>query len=788
MTTAPTGYRRPPAVIADLVMAPETPQALLSPNQRFLALLQPSGLPTIAELARPELGLAGLRIDPAVTGPSRSNHYEAIMLKRLADNSDQAVQGLPDAAAIDQVEWSPDGRRLAFTLRQEDGISLWQANAEGGTARRIVGPRLNATYGRPYAWLPDSRGLVCKLVPPERPAPPTAPTAPGGPAIQENAGRVAPARTYQDLLKDAHDEALFIYHLTAQLALVTLDCTVRPFGAAGLIHSVDPSPDGRYLLVETLHRPFSYSVPVERFPRQLEVWDLNGQVVYLIADLPLADAVPIAFMAVAPGPRQITWRPDVPATLVWSEAQDGGDPSRDAAVRDRLFTLAAPFAGDPRPICDLALRFQHCRWSASGIALVTERWWRSRQERVWLLRPNSAEPLRLLYERSWEDRYGDPGQALEWHTAAGKTVIWTSADGRSLLLAGTGASPEGDRPFVDRFDLDFGRTERLWRSAAPRYEVALELLDQDGATVLTRREGPDDPPNYVARHLETGEARQLTTFSNPVAALAGVQKEFIRYPRADGVELTATLYLPAGYRPEQGPLPLLMWAYPREFKSAAAAAQVSDSPFRFVRPTAASPLFWLPLGFAVLASPAMPIIGEDQREPNDTYVEQLAASAQAAVDAVVGRGVADRRRIAIGGHSYGAFMAANLLVHTDLFCAGIARSGAYNRTLTPFGFQQEERTLWQAPQVYDAMSPFMHVVNVTAPLLLIHGVADDNTGTFPLQSERFFAALQGLGKTARLVLLPHESHGYRARESVLHMLWEMTEWLERYVRTRDSVE
>ncbi|HEY8743071.1 MAG TPA: prolyl oligopeptidase family serine peptidase, partial [Chloroflexota bacterium] len=606
--------------------------------------------------------------------------------------------------------------------------------------------------------------------------------APAGPAIQQNSGRAAPARTYQNLLQDAHDEALFEHYLQAQVATVTLDGQVQALGPAGMVQRVDPSPDGQYLLVETLQRPFSYSVPAGRFPRRIEVWDRAGRLVRLVADLPLADAVPTAFMAVAPGPRDVTWRPDVPATLVWSEAQDGGDPRQEADVRDRLFALAVPFAGDPVALCDLALRFQRCAWTEAGDALVTERWWRSRQERVWLLQPATPGPPRLLFDRSWEDRYNDPGRPLEWRNAAGRTVLWTSDDGGSLRLVGTGASPEGDRPFLDSYTVASGARERLWRSAAPAYEAPLDLLDSTGSVVLTRRESATDPPNYFARDLATGTARQLTAYANPAAALAGVQKELIRYPRADGVELTATLYLPPGYDAKDGPLPLLMWAYPREFKSASAAAQVSDSPYRFVRPNAGSPLFWLALGYAVLANPAMPIIGEGQQEPNDTYVEQLRASAQAAADEVVRRGVAERERIAIGGHSYGAFMTANLLVHTNLFCAGIARSGAYNRTLTPFGFQAEERTLWQAPDIYSTMSPFMHADKVTAPLLLLHGLADDNAGTFPMQSERFYAALQGLGKTARLVLLPHESHGYRARESVLHTLWEMTEWLDRYVQ------
>jgi dipeptidyl aminopeptidase/acylaminoacyl peptidase len=523
---------------------------------------------------------------------------------------------------------------------------------------------------------------------------------------------------------------------------------------------------------------------------RVEVWDAAGTPVYLVAELPLAEDVPPVRGAVRTGRRAVGWRADAPATLVWAEAQDGGDPHTPADVRDRVSLLPAPFAGEPTELAALALRFGGVQWGDDDLALVDEWWWQTRRRRTWRIAP--ARPVdgpRLLFDRSSEDRYADPGSPLTRRTPAGTGVLLTSPDGASLYLAGAGASPEGDLPFLDRLDLGTGQTERLWRCAAPHYEFAVDLLDPGSGRLLTRRESATEPPNYYLRRLDPeGPAEgpadpvPLTAFPHPMPTLAGVRGELLRYARPDGVQLSGMLYLPPGYREEHGRLPLLLWAYPYEFKSAGAAGQVQTSPYRFVRPQPGSPLFFLAAGYAVLDGPAMPIVGEGDAEPNDTYVEQLVADARVAVDAAAARGVADPARVAVGGHSYGAFMTANLLAHSDLFRAGIARSGAYNRTLTPFGFQAEDRTLWEAPQVYLAMSPYLRADRIKAPLLLIHGAADNNAGTYPMQSERLFDALKGLGATARLVLLPHESHAYRARESVLHTLWESLTWLERYVR------
>lgn len=777
------GYRLPPPAITALVDAPTTPDLSIDPSNTYLLLMARTDLLPVAELARPELRIAGLRIDPAANGPSRTAFYTGLTFRRIADGSERPVSGLPDGARIGAVRWSPNGQQIAFPIRDGEGISLWVADLATAVARRLTEPRLNGVLGSTFAWMPDSRSLLCRMVPAERGAPPPAPTVPDGPIIQENCGKVAPSRTYQDLLKNTHDEALFDYYATAQLARVSLDGQVTPLGSAGIVRRVDPAPGGEYLLVETIHRPFSYLVPWYRFPYRVELWDPAGRPVRLLADLPLAEEVPIAFDAVPEGPRDYHWRADAPATLQWVEAQDGGDPRRETECRDHLYTLSAPFAAEPTLLAATRSRFSGF-WAGDGkLALLRERWWKTRWERVWRLAPDEPDtPPQLLFDRSYEDRYSDPGSPLMRWTPTGSAVLLTADEGRTLFLVGDGASPEGDRPFLDRFDLETATAERLWRSEAPYYERPARLLDPDALQLLTCRESVAEPPNFFLRDLRAGEARRLTEFPHPTPQLLGIQKEVIRYQREDGVPLTATLYLPAGYKPEDGPLPVLMWAYPREYKNAAAAGQVNTSPYRFVRLSTGSPLYFLAHGYAVLDGPTMPIVGEGDREANDSYVEQLVASARAAVAELARRGVGDPKRMAIGGHSYGGFMTANLLAHSDLFAAGIARSGAYNRTLTPFGFQAEERTLWEAPEVYFGMSPFMHAHQIKAPLLLIHGEADNNSGTFPMQSERLYNALKGHGATTRLVLLPHESHGYQARESILHMLWEMAEWLDRYAK------
>ena len=782
-------YLAPPAPLQALVDAPRPPTLSIGPRRDLLALTQTPALPGIDVVAQPELKLAGQRIHPAVFAQSHFSFGSDLWLVDVASGKEIRLQGLPQPLSIASSSWSPDGRYLAFNqeLPAHGRNELWVVDVAARAARRLTALPLNTVAGRGYRWMPDGKQLLVQLQPDQQGGPPAASTVPNGPATQQTqAGSgVKAIRTYQDMLRDEDDARLFEYYLRSQSALVDLDGKVTALGEPALTLSISPSPDGRYLLRERVERPFSYLVPVDYFPRHIEVLDRNGKQVKEIASLPLVEGLPTGNDAVPAGVRDIDWRADAPATLVWAEAQDGGDPARAADVRDLVLMQAAPFDQPPLTLARLASRYAGAYWGNGKLALIEEFWWKSRKVKEWRVAPDlPAQAPVLVREGSSEDRYGNPGKPATMIDEHGEPRLLVDADGESIYRLGEGASPEGDRPFLDKVNLRTGASTRLFHSQAPYYEAPLVLLDGDGKRALISRESPTEPTNYYVRDLaDHGATRALTHFPHPLPQLKGVKKEQIRYRRKDGVELTATLYLPPGYDAKKdGPRPMLMWAYPTEFKSADAAGQVRDSPYRFNRIGYWGPQAFLAMGYTVLDNFAVPIVGEGSKEPNDTYVPQLVASAEAAVDEVVRRGVADRNRIAVGGHSYGAFMTANLLAHTRLFKAGIARSGAYNRTLTPFGFQSEERNYWQAQDVYQAMSPFNYADHIKDALLLIHGEQDNNSGTFPMQSERLYAAIKGLGGTARLVLLPNEAHAYRARESIMQMLAESNAWLERYVK------
>ncbi|MEA9771548.1 prolyl oligopeptidase family serine peptidase [Xanthomonas campestris] len=780
-----TGYQLPSKALQAVVDAPRAPLLQLSPRRDLAAMLQLPALPDIAEVAQPELKLAGVRIHPKTHAASRFSFASKLWLLSVANGSERQIAGLPAPLSLADLAWSPDQRSLAF--RREDASSganeLWVVDVAAGQARRLLAD-VNTSVNDELHWLPDSSGLLVQQQLRDQAAPPARDAVPAGPAIQQTSADagVRAIRTYQDLLRNEADARLFEYYATAQPVIAGVNGQVRPIAAPGIYLHLSVSPDGRYVLSERSERPFSYLAPLDAFARRIEVLDLQGKLVRQIAQLPLVEGLPTGNDAVPTGVREIAWRADAPATLVWAEAQDGGDPARTSAVRDAVLMQAAPFNRAPVTLAKLGSRFEGVQWGRGDLAIISESWWKTRRTKQWRIAPDQPQRApELLWDRSSQDRYNDPGTPALIADGNGHALLQTGADGNSLFLLGKGASPEGDRPFVDRFDLQSKRTTRLFHSQAPTYAAPIALLDAQGTQLLLSRESPEEPANYYVQTLGDTAAtpRALTRFAHPLPQLRGVQKEQIRYKRNDGVDLTATLLLPPGYDPKRdGPRPLLMWAYPGEFKSADTASQVTDSPYRFNAISYWGPQAFLAIGYVVLNNPAMPIVGEGDAEPNDTYLPQLIADAQAAVDEVVQRGVTDREHIAIGGHSYGAFMTANLLAHTRLFKAGIARSGAYNRSLTPFGFQAEERNYWQAQPVYQAMSPFNYADKIKDPLLLIHGQDDNNSGTFPIQSERLFTAIKGLGGNARLVMLPNEAHAYRARQSILHMLAESEQWLK----------
>ena len=790
---AQQGYKKPPKEVLEILNAPVTPTALVSPTRDNILLSTGLRYPPLADLAQPMLRLAGRRINPASNSPHRFQYSVALTLKRIADGSEVQIQ-LPPGAKITNVDWSDDGKQFAFLNTTATKVELWIGDATTGKVHTVKSLAINSAIGDPLTWMPDNHTLLVQLVPANRPAPPATPLVPPEPNTQESSGRPGPVRTYEDLLKTPHDEDLFEYYATSQLALVDITTgKTTPIGKPSIFQSADPAPDGLHILVTRAQRPFSYLFPDSAFPKEVEVWDTKGKLAYKVASLPLADQVPID--GVITGPRSYRWRPNEPATLAWVKALDGGDPKKKATHRDSVFMLKAPFTAQPVELFKTEQRFAGISFGEKGLILISDYDRDKRWTRTFIVDADKPDtPAKLLWSRNQQDRYSDPGTPVtrgQASSAAPQAGLRAQRailqNGDWIYLEGNGASPEGDRPFLDRLNLQTLKTERIFRSSANAYETVVALLSDDAQQFVTRRESPTEAPNYFVRIAadspeasNAAAARALTKFPNPTPQLRGIKKQLVTYKRADGVPCSFTLYLPPNYK--QGTrLPTVVWAYPLEFNDANTAGQITGSTQRATSITGPSHLFFLLEGYAVLDNATMPVVGSPETV-NNTYVEQIVMSAKAAIDKAVEMGVTDPERVGVGGHSYGAFMTANLLAHSDLFRAGIARSGAYNRTLTPFGFQNERRTIWEAPDLYLKVSPFMFASKINEPLLMIHGEADDNTGTFPIQSERMYQALKGNGATVRLVMLPHEAHGYAGRESIEHVLYEMIAWFDKYVK------
>ena len=787
-TQAQTTYQKPPKSILDLVNAPSTPSVSFSKDGSWMLLLERADNPSIEDLSQPELRIAGLRINPATSGPSRGRGVENIKVKMTRDGEEKQITGLPSNPNMGDFSMSHDEKYLSFTQTEANGISLWVVDLSTFEAKKLTDAIVNDVYGNSILWTPENQLLV-KAANPSRGSIPQKPAAPAGPIIQETTGDAAPSRTYQDLLADPYDEALFAYFMDSQIMLVDLDGSKKPIGPSGMIKGMDLSPDGSYIMVDLIKKPFSYLVPASRFPYDVEIWSKDGKKVKTLAEIPLDENRPTGFDATVTGPRNISWRADKPSTLYWVEAQDGGDARVDTKERDVVFTLDAPFTAQKKKLASTPYRYAGIAWSDDNFAILNERWSQSRKEVRSVINPSDpSQPKKAIIERSSDNLYNDPGDPLFIENEFGRNVLLRKGD--LVFMTSPGGSPEGNMPFLSTFNTKTKEQEILWRSKAPYYERVVKVLDDNGTEFITLKESTDIQPNYWLVNTKKRMAPiQVTAFAHPYESLKGIQKQLVTYKRNDGLNLSAVIYTPAGYdAAKDGPLPVLMWAYPREYKSKEVAAQVRGSKYAFTRLSWGSPIYWVTQGYAIMDQTEMPIVGEGDKEPNDYFIEQLVANAEAAIDHIVELGIGDRDRIAVGGHSYGAFMTANLLSHTNLFAAGIARSGAYNRTLTPFGFQYEQRTYWEAPDVYFNMSPFSFAHKVETPILLIHGQADNNSGTFPIQSERYYNALKGHGATARLVFLPNESHGYAAEESILHTLWEMNTWLEKYVKNKNEIK
>jgi dipeptidyl aminopeptidase/acylaminoacyl peptidase len=776
-------YQTPPKDIADLLLAKPTPTIKIDSKATWMLVSERNSYPTVEELGQPEYRVAGLRLNPNNFSPSRQTYINNFSLKNIKTNKEYMVYGLPPGLMAGNVSWSPGETKIAFTHTTGSRVDLYVIDLTSQRASRINKFPLNIVLGNAYTWVDENTILYKAAIQPASNAP-QKPITPKGPTVQQNLGKTAPSVTYQDLIKSPFDEQIFEFYATAQL-IENKNGVETNVGKPGIISSFVLSPDKKYLLMKTLKKPFSYLVTAFGFPSTISINDLTGKQIKVLAELPSSEGTPSGYDNTQNVPRAFDWRDDEAATITWATPLDSGIMKKNVPFHDAVYALSAPFTGEGKELFKTKYRYRTTIWGDASLALVEENL-RSKQITRTSSYNTTTNSLELLFERNQTDAYNNPGTPVLTINKFGRPAIQTTDKGTKILMNNmVGSSPNGDMPFLAKFDLATKQNDIIWRSQAGTYEMVEEIIDADKLVILTRRESQKEVPNYNIKNLVLKIADlPLTHFVNPYPQLDGVTKEKIQYKRSDGVDLTGDLYLPKGYNKEKdGPLPVLIWAYPREFTSAADAAQIRGSKDRFTTLNWASPVFYVTQGFAILDNAEMPIVASSaDKKPNDDFVAQLSLNAEAAINKLVAMGVGDRNRIAVGGHSYGAFMTANLLAHTKLFKAGIARSGAYNRTLTPFGFQNEERTYWQAPSLYYEMSPFSYADKIKTPILLIHGEADDNTGTFPINSERLYAAIKGNGGTVRFVFLPYEAHSYRGKENLLHMLWEQNQWLDKYVK------
>ena len=761
------------------------PSVSMDSKKEYILFTYRNTYKTLDDLNQEEMRLGGLRINPITNISSSITYTTNLKIRKVTDKTETQVSGLPENARITNISWSPNEKKIAFTNTVSTGVELWVVDVVSASAKKITAANLNANLGSPFNWMKDNETLLVNMLPKNRPALiDSKKDLPKGPTVSTSDGSKSQNRTYPDLLKNKTDETNFETLMTSELYKVSLSGKADFFKGNDLYAGESFSPDGNYLIVTTIQKPFSYIVPYSRFPLKTVVYDATGKEIKVVNEVPLNEVIPKGFSSVRKGKRSMSWRADKPATLSYVVALDEGDQAKKADFRDELFSWNAPFSTEPVSLLKTQQRFDNVIWGNQTIAIASDEWYDTRNTKTYLINPsNPSQAPKIISDRNSQDIYSDPGNFETKRNEYNRYVL--AIENNNAYLIGDGFTKEGQFPFIDEFNLATQKTKRLYTSTfKDKKEDLLSIEDFKKGDVLVQIQSKNDYPNYYFRNLKSKKITQITNFKNPFESIKNVYKEVIKYKRKDGVDLSGTLYLPDGYDrvKKSVKLPLLIWAYPAEYKDKNSAGQNNKNPNEFTFPYYGSFVYWVTKGYAVLDDASFPIIGEGTTEPNDTFMTQLVDDAAAAIDAVDNLGYINKKKVAIGGHSYGAFMTANLLTHCNLFACGIARSGAYNRTLTPFGFQSEQRNYWDIPTIYNEMSPFMNADKMKTPLLLVHGDADNNPGTFTLQSERYFQALKNLGAPVRLVLLPKEAHSYVAKENILHLLWEQDQFLEKYLK------
>lgn len=798
-----SGYDKPPKEILDVMLSPPPPQPYVSPGGEKMLLVSWVEYPAMAHVAEPFLKLAGVRLEPR----TRQKHdtpggygirpcARELSIAKIP-SGEQTKVTLPPRSCVASPNWSADGARFVFTNTTDNGVELWVGDGATGEIKQMPNVRLNPMLGSAIQWNSDQKGLLVKLVPDNQGPPPPAPIVPPGPSIQETLGQKGESSTYEvrDTLQNKHDEDLFDYYGTSQLALVDIATgTVKKVGKPAIYTGVNEAPDGIHVIVDTINKPYSYITTYDRFGKDVGILDLQKGDVTKIATLPIHDRVPVH--GVPTGPRGFNWRDTEPATLYWSEALDGGDWKQKVPARDKVMMQKAPFTSPAVEVTRTEQRFAGFQWTEKPSLSFMHEFDENRHwMRVFTIDVDKAGTKgKVLFDLSSDERYKNPGSFVSKELPNGGYVV--RQDGNYVYLRGQGASPNGDRPFLDRLDVTTNKTERLFRSDKNGLESFLAFTPPSGAgskpgeNFLSWHQSPTEPPNAFLRTIGaaatpaegeasfTSTAVPVTKMTDPTPQVRAIKKKLVKYKRKDGTDLSFTLYTPPDYK-EGTKVPAILYAYPLDYADAKQAGQVTGSEQTFTRLKQYRLL--LLAGYAIIDNAAFPIVG-DPKKAYDTYLEQLTDDATAAVNEAVKTGVVDPDRIAVTGHSHGALMTANLLAHTNLFRAGMATSGSYNKTLTPFGFQNERRSVWEAQSVYLKASTFFYADKMKAPILIMHGEDDANPGTTPLQAHKLYEAIRGNGGTARLVMLPHEPHWYTAQESNEQFVSEMLRWFDKYVK------
>jgi len=813
-------YMQPPKEIVEIISAKPLPEVAFSNDYKKAVISgKESSMSELSYIAGSEFRVAGLRIDNNFSN-TRQQFSNELSILDVESGSINQVTGLPQNAKISNIDWSPSGKYFCFINNTPQKLELWRVDAVTAVSEKLNTLKLNAVLSEPYSFLDDER-IMYKCVPDNAGLRPESQPIPQGPVVQEHKGAGRSARTSPDMIASYYDEQVFDYYATSQLALFS-SAGNTIVGKPALYRSLSLSPNKEYMIVTTEQKPYSYQRGHQSYPYRTEVWNIKGEFVKMLEDNKVgnlsmrpdedfADDTAMQDSVRTPkrGMKESNWRwrSDLPQTLVWNESEaasrggrDGGnrpadfvDTVKSDAPKQKTFIYQqdAPFTSEKTILLKSEGRVDNLVWCNKTFALFTTTDSKAKLRNTFSFVPcdTTVNPRLLISQTTELDTIGNfPvfGRPYMVNNQFGEKILYTDEKNSLFYLTDSKRrDSEGDNFwFIDKIDTKTAKIENVWTGKAPFLETVEAITDFKKLKFISRKESNTDVPNYFLVDIKGKKSRQLTNFHDPYPSIQKMQRRFVSYKRADGLTLTANLYLPENYDPtKQGKLPVFMWGYPYEYKTRALAEKRRAARYAFARPGYSSPLYWATQGYAVLDDFAVPIVAENKKkEPNDRFIKELVMDAEAAINYLDSIGVGDKERVAVGGHSYGAFMTANLLAHTKLFKAGIARSGAYNRSLTPFGFQSESRNYWKAQSLYNQMSPFNYADSLKTPILLIHGQLDNNQGTFPVQSERLYHALAGLGGTVRYVQLPFEAHRYSAKESVLHVLYETHRWLEKYLK------